>query len=493
MSTPEHDLDLDTVARRAAADLHTALAVPVVSRQRVVGLALAVIAMVVAAVGVGIVAVDDGDDETIVADDGPASLRVAPSHMPDGIRLVDVGEGDSSAPPGGPESVTAMMTTWTSVWGIGTASDPFAEAGLGINVLFADGIGIDREQAAEEVGDSGVTIGGAPAELQDLENGTRGLSFVPADGIAVTMSGHGLTDEQLIAAANAVRTEPGSTEPTIDPAVFPAGLELWATIGPTGMLLPRLIGEMGSAGTATSWRSDDGRQVLVGALDHADEAVELVNRFGLGPAAVPVAVGGRPGWQSADGLQVLWRPSAGVLVAVMASGLTAEEVLAIAQSVEPVDDDTWASMQATAEANEGGGSDVAVDSSGVPLDSFRIEGQRPDGRRYAIYVDPQGMLCETLETGNGATTSCNEALAGPQVLHDEGVPVAAYGQAGPGTVEVRADVDGMGLSSQIADAEGSRLWYFDLATAGLSSAPGEAVEYDADGNELRRVPVTLDG
>lgn len=502
MTSVEHDRDddrpnLDTVARRAAADLRAAAAVAVADdggagaasatamvdrlrSRRFNRAVLSVTVVAVALIAVG-VAVLRGDDETVVADGGGgSSLHLVPSEVPDDLELL----GASEIVAGGPE--VESFGTWEQVWGDAGAPDPFAADDLLVVVFDVDEGAGDAIQGAGER----VTVAGGDGALADLPDGSRALTYAPTDDRLVSLSSRSLDDARLVAIGDGARFEPGSTALHLDAATMPEGLTALATLDPSFHAFGGIITRAGWAGAAVRWQGPDGPGLTLAATRPVDDEVVLRNRYGLGADPVPVTVGGRPGWRSADGQQVLWRASNDVLVQLTAHDQRpADEVLAIAESVGPVDDETWDALQPREVGEESTATTTSAgptDEHGIPLDTFRLEVPRPGGGTFVVYVDDEDMVCGTRigdETGFGACVGGN----GPQVAYDdEGRPDVVWGRAGPGVAEVRTVVDGVTATSAIADPDGSRLWLLDLPAAGIVEGPDEVVEYDASGAEVRR-------
>ncbi len=321
--------DLDSRARAAATSLHNALAdrpLPTDVAPRSTGwtrtvLTAAAVVVAVAALATALLWPDGDDGKSGLATTSGEVPRLVPTYVPDGFELA----GAAETPVGETGSI------W--VYGDSDSPDaPFAQRDLAVFVFDrADGIDETTLVPAGQV--TAAALNRGPEQLH------TSVSVDLGDGSIASISSRTLPDEEIVAVANQVRG--GPTLPTD----LPEGLSMLvseAGIGP-GMWPLQPVAD----GYFISYevRRTDQENVLVVASSDLDP---LIARYYLGPDADEVSVRGATGWLAdqaagSESSALVWQEQDRVM-SVAALDLSRDELLRVAESLEPVDDATWASL-----------------------------------------------------------------------------------------------------------------------------------------------------
>lgn len=377
-------------------------------------LAVASVAAVVAAlVGAALWAGgrDDGGQTPAAQLTSDTIRPYLPTALPDGLELAGVAElgvpGSADAVPG----VGALHA-------FGPAAD---DPRLGVLVM-ADPLDDDAPTIA---------VGDRTGRLHDLD----GAEFGPilevatsADGPHLWFVGPGLSTDDLVALATATTLD-GYT-PVIGETALPDGWERQGAVAAGMEAISPIAGMRAGASDhvllAQHEGSESGRALLVGVSSQVD-LVDAQRLFLADTAEVEVrghrAVVGR--WNlggDADEMWVArWVERPGEVLTVSGIGLSLDEVLAAAESLEPVEPTRWAELvEATALGDLGRG---PIDGTGVELG----RGQFADGTAWVLRLSAPGSggggLDGTLEldvaiTGDSSSSSGSLSSVGTAV--DEG-------------------------------------------------------------------------
>lgn len=331
--------------------------------------------------------------------------------------------------------------TLSGVAEVGEPGGATTEPGLG--GLHAFGPSVDDPRLAvlvmaEAIDDDVPTIavGDRTGRLHEVAAGSFGAMLeVPAsasttDGPFLWFVGPSLTTDELVALAQATTLD-GYT-PVIDEAALPDGWERHATVAVGLEAISPVAGMRGDTSEhallAYYEGSASGRSLVVGVSGQV-ELVDVQRLFLTDTTEVEVrghrAVVGR--WNlgdlDADETWVArWVERPGETISVAGTGLSRDDVLAAAESLQPVEPTRWAELlQATALGDLGGG---GGGGEGVELG----RGQFADGTAWVLRLSgDEAGLDATLEldvaiTGDSSSTSGSMSSVGAAVDED-GNPV----------------------------------------------------------------------
>ena len=479
-----NDHQLDTRARAAAGAIHHAVAgvaipspTPARPRRRMPARpALAFAALVVVALVAGAVALGGGDPSpTDVATDATGGIpRLVLEDVPEGLDVTGAVEL--------PLTEGMEQPARWSVYGDPGADNPFEGADLGVAVLEG---AADYDQGVERGRE--VEVGGRRAWLADegSEAGPvlrRSLVVPLEDDLLVAISAT-LDDDALLDVGGRLGLDDGTfdaPDDLTDELSLVAASRAGVNTGGIAIPLPAERGSM------VGYQSQDdlSRSVSVMSVD-AGEDDFLVARWALGPGARPVDVRGTTGWVGspfgAGSHVVVWRESESNVVALLAGGLSEDEVLAAAESLREATDDEWESLRP---ARQG-------EARVPPNARAAVSGRLADGSAYAAYVTDDGSLCLALsgsETCQGQAGGDAPTFVVAASETDAG-EVIVYGWTtlgAPGQLEITADGEPASGPSEASTEDGATVFAF---VDDVAPFPTEVVVRDRAGTELGRAPV----
>lgn len=453
----------------------------------VASVAAVVAALVGAALWVG--GRDDGDQTPAAQLTSDTIRPYLPTVLPDGLDLAGVAEL------GVPDSATAVP----GLGGLHTYGPAADDPRLGVLVMAEP---LDDEATAIQVGDR-------TARLHDLGEAAFGpileLPTSTDTGPYLWFLGPDLTTDDLVTVA-AGTTLDGYT-PVIEPAALPDGWERQGAVASGMEAISPIAGMRAGASDhvllAQYEGTASGRALQVGVSSQVD-LVDAQRLFLADPAEVEVrghrAVVGR--WNlggDADEMWVTrWVERPGEVLTVSGIGLSRDEVLAAAESLEPVDPTRWAELlEATALGDLGRG---PIDGTGVELG----RGEFDDGTAWVLRLSAPGSSGDALDgtleldvaiIGDSESSSGSMSSVGTAVDED-GNPVEqpdrvfgtmttlAKGGRAFATGLVRSDVTWVEVYAQsgaplatpatLVTAEGHTAWVVELdGTATTIAAFGE--------------------
>jgi hypothetical protein len=330
--------------------------------------------------------------------------------------------------------------TLSGVAEVGEPGGATTEPGLG--GLHAFGPSVDDPRLAvlvmaEAIDDDVATIpvGDRTGRLHEVATGSFGAMLeVPAsasttDGPFLWFVGPSLTTDELVALAQATTLD-GYT-PVIDQAALPDGWERHAAVAVGLEAISPVAGMRGDTSEhallAYYEGSASGRSLVVGVSGQV-ELVDVQRLFLTDTTEVEVrghrAVVGR--WNlgdlDADETWVArWVERPGETISVAGTGLSRDDVLAAAESLQPVEPTRWAELlQATALGDLGGGGEGAGTELG--------RGQFADGTAWVLRISgADSGLDGTLEldvaiAGDSSSTSGSMSSVGT-AIDEDGNPI----------------------------------------------------------------------
>jgi hypothetical protein len=364
---------------------------------------------------------------------GPLTFRrYVAEKIPDDFVVTYVSDPQSNF--GGPGVDVAPMSEQSTLLLVG--ADGTYEEGpwLGVSVQLLDRFERRNFQPSNYVDMTtakDVTIGGLKGVVSKNFDGSTGVVFGPVnDGFAVTVSGRGIPENQLVEIANELTLEEDEDKAMARPvlAELPAGLELtvladysvpsWGGFG--GFTPPLLFGSPLTASINYSTKDDFSDYITVSSekLDAAFDADALI-RFIIDDVKdvkvgdIDAVTGTGPDMMGGSEI-VAWVQD-GYFIAVTGS-VDVEELVTVAQSVAEGSEEKWEELRREGERNSGGFQPRSVDSwlvdSGDLSTSLTwvIEAGFEDDD-----VDGDLLLCSSAMSGDGSTSSsgCSQNL--PQV------------------------------------------------------------------------------
>ena len=463
--------DLDTRARAAASSLHNALAdrpLPSEAAPRRTGhvrtvLTAAAVVVAVAALATALLWPDNDEGKSGLATTSGEVPRLVPTYVPDGLELAGATE----------VSTTGDLPVY-SVWVYGDPDaphDPFAARDLSVYVVSATG-NPDGDSPLPSPGR--VTLADLGSAEESLDGRSPSVTLDLGNGQLATVASRTLSDEEVVAFANELR----AGDPlTVLPTDLPEGLALLAADEQVAVGIgPGPVGE----GFAVGYESQDAEMSLTVTSSDVDP---LIPRFGFTGETAVTEVDGTTAWTASDdGSATLVWVESGATITVSGVGLSSDELVRVAESLEAVDDATWASML---EVSNGDG--VTVDRSAA----VSVVDALDDGGTWSAYVDADdSSLCLEVPTPNGSEGSCDGASGPPPELR-AGVSETSSGELIVYGTTTLADVDTIELSLPLSTAAipepngGGTLFAGAVAPAEL---PAELIVSDAaTGQELGRM------
>lgn len=481
-------MSIDTRARAAAEAVHESVDRITVQppdygrrRQRqVVAAALTIVTLLVASVA--ILATRDGNDSTRVAAEGGGLHPLVPASPPDGF-LID-GAFDLPQP-------TSQIGV-QRLYGKAAGRDPFGDGDLSVTV-------IGSTQPDDDDGEDASPLDPTREDTVALADGTVALYnegggrfarslrwFLPGHGEAM-VSSYSLDRGQLISVADSLDVGPdGAFEVTALPDGYTLVAELpdMTVVSGLGVTPARADAE----GHVLVYRPADGsRAASVSILVVEAGAAEMsAFRWMAGPSVEATQIRGRPALRSVIGagdhplVHLGWFEAEGVLVEVSTIGLPEDEAVEIAESLEPVDDDTWQTMRPEF-------FDPADDAEVV------AEGVTETGR-WRLTLGREGSLCihlrDDLSTGGGCGIDLNtpiEEFGEPYLIDPTFLNGVAYGRADRSIQQVVLVLeDGSRLEAPIYGRDLDTLLMAWAVAFPAGNAPQTAIGLDGDGNEITR-------
>lgn len=428
--------------------------------------------------------------------------------LPDGFSLAGAGEATGSEPEGAEDSARPLAV-------YGPAPD---QPRVGVAVLGdfdPDGLGLGTDP---------VEIGGVEAYVFDGKGFGPRAVLVDVAGTGVLALGPTLEHAQLVGLLDGARIVDGSV--VVDDEVLPEG---WSELGEEPSLVSLISpvaaarGSVGpgsyvgyQSGGLTAEDSAEVRTIFVSSVPgdevrlHAPElAAGRTERVNVGGRE---AVGGSTTTEEVEGAAitttfVTWLERPGELIRITAMGVPLEELVRIAETVEPIGTEAWDDLVErsllgdfdTGEYRESGGELVEMargrfdDGTAWVLRVWPADGEEPTGPNASI--DLQVALGGDSTSGASSGSSSG---SGTEIGAD-GEPVeAALGSSS--TVEqggrtfgagfVGADVDTVVLvgtggaelgRAEIVSGLGRRAWVAEAVDGVV-----EVVARSADGTELGR-------
>lgn len=466
----------------------------------------AVVAVIAFTVGFG-----DDDDESTLVTDSPTEVRpMAPTEVPDGLELSEAYGLDASEF----EAEPAMESPKMHLYGDPNADDPFGGDDLAVSVMRfppgdGEGTGLDAAGLLSGMaeGDGAVmAVRGVEGVVKPARTLTPALtvSWVEQE-VLVQVASHSLDEDALLEVAEGLDLSdldapvPGALPSSLEP-LGTGGVGLYGGAGREDGLVGYSLSyseQMPAAGSGSTSLSIFGFRASAGEL--------LMARWFVAGAARDVEIRGHPGIVSEDESSSRSMPGAvpspsggsgvgdgtstqfvtliwledGVVVQLEARGLDVDEVLAAAESLEPLDDEAWEEL-----LYEGEGK--------VELGTGEL-----DGEHWALVLE------ETLQGGfelcvDSSCMGYSRAEEVPTVigLGDRTSVLdgrLVFGVVGPDVVEVAMLVDGEPYERNhtIMDPDG-RPWRYSVVGAPAmdddEETTYEIVAYDEQGDEIDRMP-----
>lgn len=444
--------------------------------------------------------------------------------VPDGFELAGVAETDG---------------TQSETWDAGVlAGGPLTTFGpsvddprLGVTVMATDLLDSDEDGGAREV-----EVGGRTALLrQSAELGSTSVLSVPLDGDPqgrhLVVIGRDVDDEVIIAVAEATTTEE-LTSTVADHAV-PDGWER-LDVDESGLVASSPLaaargGVPGRSRMATYLAGGKETTTMLSvAVVGTTEAATFTQRLLLTDSESTTvrghrAVVGRVGGTTADMPDgtwvVMWPERPGEALTVTGTGVSRDQLLAAAETIQPADDATWAELLESTALGDLLGWQDGTSTEEVGRGTFadgtawvlRLRTDQVDGDEGETTSEPMldltvavtGDSSSSTETGSSSFSGVGTAI------DDDGNPVAGEPTAlgSLTTLEqggrrfasgfttaaaarvVLVDADGRSLGdAQLVAGAGIHAWVAELTTADGSPAgqPVAVVAYDDDGTELAR-------
>lgn len=481
-------MSIDTQARAAAAAVHESVdginAQPPDygkrRRHRVAAAALTVVTLVVASVA--ILATRDADESTQVAA-GEGGLRpLMPASLPDGF-IVD-GAFDLPQP-------TSQIGV-QRLYGRAEGRDPFGDGDLSVTVIGStQPDDNDGHEASPLDPDRENTVTLADGTIALYNEGNRRFArslrwFLPGHG-EVMVASYSLDRTQLISVADSLEVDPdGTFEVTALPDGYTLVAELpdMTVVSGFGVTPARADAE----GHVLVYQPADGsRGAAVTILVVEAGAAEMsAFRWMGGRAVEETEIRGRPALRSVietDGHPLVhlgWFETEGVLVEVSTIGLSEGEAVEIAESLEPVDDETWQTMRPEFFESEDDAEVVA-------------EGLTETGR-WRLTLGREGSLCiqlrDDLSTGGGCGIALNaplEEFGEPYLIDPTFLNDVAYGRADRSVEQVILILeDGTRLEAPIYGRDLDTLLVAWAVAFPIDNRPQTAIALDEAGNEIAR-------
>jgi hypothetical protein len=503
----DHLTSIDRRGAAAAADVQARAAarpvpafdaavapVAVLRPRRSAGRAVAVAAVVLALVGAAAWVGGQGDGD----DDAPTQVRTT---LPDAlisrtppVGLLMAGAGEVSI-----EEAAGSTSTTSSLVVYGPAAD---DPRIGVvRVEGWDDVGFDD---AAEVEVDGRTV-------RTIEGSSVARTVALVEDPAAPDAGFVLISHELRAGEAAdlvVEVEAVGGRPAIDPSDLPDG---WRELGdePDGLYLAGGSAAMGGgstsplrgvayttpgAGSMASEESSSGSDGAAGTDEGEAPAPELPEVIGFQGAMVVVAtlpgdevrlhaarlavtdveeieVRGHPALlgtieSAADAVPatnlLTWLEAPGVLVRVSAWGLERSDLLAMAESLEPVAGAEWTDLLERAEAGDLPGR--FDDSSGPEI----VRGEFDDGTRWSLRGDPDdpaAVLQLDVSLGGDSSSSSSGFAA-------NGVPIEGGGSDAPAALPVVRSLTvveqgGRRFAAGVVGPEAMRVELRDASGAGI--------------------------
>lgn len=191
-----------------------------------------------------------------------------------------------------------------------------------------------------------IEVNGMSGEVWQFSPDAEQLVFGPLDGHPVFVDGYNVSREQLLQAAAAVQISADKQATIPAEALPPGATELAAGLtGKSPLLSPIEYSE--GVTTFVNWSDDVNDRTMV--METAAETPGLIGASRLGYQSVSdIEVGGRHGFlaTSPEGEAILLSDGDRV-VFISSHGLSADELIAVAESLRPATPDEWEDMTAT--------------------------------------------------------------------------------------------------------------------------------------------------
>lgn len=540
MSADGRSQDVDERGRQAAVALRRSVAAvhpgrDLAQRGTWVRPVLAIVALVAvgAVVAAVALAVGFGDEEesTLVTDSPPEARPMALTEVPDGLELIQADGIDAreleADPPG--------QTQTIHLYGDPDAEDPFADDDLAVSVIRSDAPGDGEGTALDDV-DRRYGLAEEDGEVVEVR-GVEGVvhsSWTLAPALAVSwieqevlvqVASHSLDEDALLELAEGLDLSdldapvpsalPSNLEPvgTAEPGLSggagwgdglvayslsymeqpPPSPETVSGQMPAGGPVPTSLSIFGFRASADGllaarWSAGGvGRDIEI--RGHSGIVVENESRSSTTSAGGPSG-GAAVGDDTSAQLITLFWVEDGLVVQVDAVGLEVEEVLASAESLEPLDDEAWEELRDQfdfgLEADLNGDRDLHGDQ--VELGTGEL-----DGQPWALVLEEASEdgidLCLEL----GTISNCMGYWPAEEVTAVTGLAGLAsstdgrllFGVVGVDVVEVATLVDGEPYERNhtVADPDGRPLRYF---VVGAPDTSYEIVAYGEQGEEIER-------
>ena len=260
------------------------------------------------------------------------AVRLAPTAIPDGMHLVRCEFGVRDA---GDDVVERVYATATS--------NPESGPAVILTTLDARYASPDIPNDADRVTVRDVEAFVYPGPIPS----SRTVSIGPIDGTWFTLTGYNVTRTELLAAAATAAPAPDGYGGTLDPAALPSGVtELAAGTRPEAWFIERSA-QHHPIGRA-SWTDDDNERAFWYTASYQAATYLPSGRIGF-ETVTDLTVQGHDGYQAttSDGFQTIAWSDGNITVMLGATGLTADELRSIAETMRQADQTEWNAIVAT--------------------------------------------------------------------------------------------------------------------------------------------------
>lgn len=351
-----------------------------------------------------LVAVASGrdDDRTLRVTGSAEPLHLLPTGVEPRFRLLDV----ATTTPGGPPPPSTYRT-----FGRRAPDGVTLEASVFITMPG------DRARNGATPDPTPVRVQGSEVILATDPFGQRTARWYQADGREVGLLTYGLSQAELV---------------TVIESLVPADAATAAPALPAGFT-PIKTGSMGgpTSFTSQSWEAGDGDRFSVTVTEHSDVTKDdLASSI---PGSRATKVRDTTGLFLAQGeAHLVWIERPGTVVSLQASGLSERELIAIAESLRPVDEARWQELIAQHRPSP-------PQELTAPPDIGPPPGAVPPTNNYFLLLPVRGRSAPPCtasplvfpERAGGQDVVCYE-VAGPRVTADDVESAVAREERGTG-------------------------------------------------------------